>query len=397
MIAHLAKLAWNRKRANALTIVEVTASFVVLFAVTTLAVAYFDNWRHPLGFSVDNVLNVGVDVRQNTDDVWTPEQVERTRMLLQTVREMPEVESAACALTIPYEFASSTGGRRVNGLVVEFERDEVTDDFAKVFKLEVTRGRWFSREDDAAQISPIVINERYAKALFGDEDPIGKVLDAEEPEYSQRVVGVVSEFRKGGEFAQPGNIAFDRANLNDPKVRPPRNIAVRVRPGTSADFEEKLATRMQNTVREWGFDVRSIANIKEESNRFRVTPLVIGALVSAFLLIMVGLGITGVLWQSVTKRTKEIGLRRVAGATVRDVFIQIVGELLVVTTVAVVIGLAVVVQVPLLDLVSAVSPTVYTLSIVTSVAVVYLLAFGASLYPSWLATRIQPVEALRYE
>jgi putative ABC transport system permease protein len=397
MIAHLAKLAWNRKRANALTIVEVTASFVVLFAVTTLAASYFDNWRHPLGFTADNVVNVGVDVRQNTDDIWTPEQVERTRTLLQTVREMPEVEVAAGALTIPYEFASSTGGRRANGVQLEFERVEVTDDFVDVFKLEIVGGRWFSREDDAALISPIVINERYATALFGAEDPIGKVLDADDPRYSQRVVGVVSDFRKGGEYSQPGNVEFERANLNDPKLRPPRNIVVRVRPGTTADFEEKLATRMQNTVRDWGFEVRSLADIKDESNRIRITPLAMGALVAGFLLVMVGLGITGVLWQNVTRRTKEIGLRRVAGATVADVFIQITGELLVITTVAVVIGLAIVVQVPLLDLVSAVSPTVYTLSIAVSIAIVYLLAFSASLYPSWLATRIQPVEALRYE
>jgi putative ABC transport system permease protein len=210
-------------------------------------------------------------------------------------------------------------------------------------------------------------------------------------------VGVVGEFRKGGEFASPGAFLFERANLEDPESRPPRNIVVRVRPGTTAEFEERLARRCQETVRDWGFEVSTLAAMREETNRILVSPLVLGAIVSAFLLAMVALGITGVLWLSVTRRTKEIGLRRVAGATGRDIFLQIAGELLAVTTIGLAAGILLFVQLPLLDLVSGVSSTVYTVSVAVSVAIVYGLTLAAALYPSWLATRVQPVEALRYE
>jgi putative ABC transport system permease protein len=397
MIAHLARLAWNRKRVNALTIVEVTASFLVLFAVVSLAAVYADNWRLPLGFDARDVIGVSVDVRQTTDDVWTPEQIERTRLLLRAALEMPEVESAACALSIPYQFSGSFGYHAGAGGGIEFERIEVTDAFAEVFRFDVVRGRWFSREDDAAQIAPIVINERLAKALFGDDDPVGKLVDESDPRWTKRVVGVVREFRKGGELALPNGVQFERANLNDPTLRPPRNIVVRVRPGTTAEFEERLARRMQDAVRDWGFEVLPVAALRDDAHRALLAPLMIGAFVAGFLLLMVGLGITGVLWQSVTRRTMEIGLRRVAGATVRDVFLQIAGELLVVTTIGLAIGIALVAQLPLLDLMSVVDPTVYTLSIVVSAILVYGLALAAGLYPSWLASRIQPVEALRYE
>jgi len=397
MIGHIARLVWNRKRANALTIVEVAFSFIVLFAVVLLGVMYLDNARKPLGFDIDRALNVEIDVRQQTDDEWTPEQIERTRTLLTTVRSLPEVEMAACALSVPYQFSSSIGVQRFGGREIEFERDEVTDDFAELFGLEITRGRWFSRDDNAALIPPIVVNERFATAVFGDDDPIGKVLNESDPRSATRIVGVVRDFRKGGELASDSHFMFERANLENPALRPPRNIVVRVRPGTNAQFEEKLAKTMQDTVRDWGFAVTSVESLREQAFRFRMTPLVVLGIVSGFLLIMVGLGMTGVLWQNVTRRTKEIGLRRVAGATPRDVFVQIVGELLVVTSIAIAIALVVVVQAPIFDLIGSVPVAVYSLAVVVSVLLVYGLALAAGLYPSWLATRVQPIDALRYE
>ena len=51
MIRHLFKLIWNRKRTNVLMMTEIFVSFLVLFAVLSLAVYMFDNWRRPIGFS----------------------------------------------------------------------------------------------------------------------------------------------------------------------------------------------------------------------------------------------------------------------------------------------------------------------------------------------------------
>jgi hypothetical protein len=50
VIRHLLKLAWHRKRSNALLLVEITASFLVVFAVAVLALYFGSNWRRPLGF-----------------------------------------------------------------------------------------------------------------------------------------------------------------------------------------------------------------------------------------------------------------------------------------------------------------------------------------------------------
>jgi putative ABC transport system permease protein len=67
------------------------------------------------------------------------------------------------------------------------------------------------------------------------------------------------------------------------------------------------------------------------------------------------------------------------------------------TTLALVVGLVVVVQFPLLDLITPVRPAVYAVGLALSAAAVYGLALVFGWYPSRLATTVQPAEALRYE
>ena len=71
---------------------------------------------------------------------------------------------------------------------------------------------------------------------------------------------------------------------------------------------------------------------------------------AGFLLLMVALGLTGVVWQNVTQRIREIGLRRAKGARIENIHRQILGELVVMTSLALLVGVLLVAQVPLLPL-----------------------------------------------
>ena len=62
MIRHLLKLVWNRKRSNALMILEICVSFLVVFVVATLGLFFLDNYRLPLGFEWKNVWDVRVGI-----------------------------------------------------------------------------------------------------------------------------------------------------------------------------------------------------------------------------------------------------------------------------------------------------------------------------------------------
>jgi putative ABC transport system permease protein len=394
MIRHLFKLAWNRKRSNALIVLEIVVSFIVVFAVATVAVYYGSNYGRPLGFSHERVWNVEIDLNQSSDDSSTPEQIETVRQLLLTAQSFPEVEAAAGSHMIPFSFSSSTGAFEPEGRSIEFDRSEVTDDVKDVLGLEVVRGRWFSREDDGANYSPVVINQNLARAFFGDEDPVGKDIDREN---RTRVVGVVSEYRRTGELSAPGNALFERRTLDNPKDRPPRNILVKLRPNTPADFEERFLARLQAVARDWSLQVESLDAMRASTLQFLLAPLVVLALVATFLILMVGLGLMGVLWQNVTRRTTEIGVRRAQGATAGDVCAQIVGEVTVVATIGILIGTAIIAQLPLLDILVFLTPGVFFGGLALAAGVIYVLTIACSLYPGWLATRVKPAEALHYE
>jgi putative ABC transport system permease protein len=411
MTLHLLKLIWNRKGTNLLLMLEIFLSFIVLFAVTTLGLFYLDNWRQPLGYRWDDVWCVNVyynlgmgGTRSGRGDLgfegWTDEVAQTFRRLEEGLADFGELEATAAASSAPFEGVSWVSGYTVDGKWFPYQVDGVGDRFQDVLGCETVRGRFFSREDDGATFRPAVISERLARRVFGDQDPVGKLVphDRHPGQPEMRVIGVVREYRPHGEFTASFDHVFVRyAGVTAFPASPPRLLLLKVRPGTPAAFEEKLLLRLQATAPDWSFTVKPLAEIRERNHRQLLAPMTAFALVAGFLLLMVAVGLTGVLWQNVTQRTREIGLRRAKGASARAIHGQILGELAVMTSLAVAAGTVVVVQFPLLDLLGFVRPGVFAESLAVSVATLYVVTLVCGLYPSRLATRLRPAEALRYE
>jgi putative ABC transport system permease protein len=137
--------------------------------------------------------------------------------------------------------------------------------------------------------------------------------------------------------------------------------------------------------------------VRRRELRLRLSPLVAAAIVAGFLLLMVGLGLVGVLWQNVTRRTQELGLRRAVGAHRGSVHRQILLELMLITTIGIALGVITVIQLPLLAVWEFLTMPVMVAGLAVALLTIYLIAALAGFYPSWMATRVQPAEALHYE
>src|SRR5262249_42100921 len=146
------------------------------------------------------------------------------------------------------------------------------------------------------------------------------------------------------------NMAFFRKSLAKPNGFMPRNIVVRVRPGTSPEFEQALTNHLHAVQPDTAFQVRHLDRMRAQFLRTRVAPVLVLAIVSLFLIAMVALGLTGVLWQTVTRRTREIGLRRAVGANGAQVRRQVLGEVALLTTLALIVGAIIAAQLPLLGI-----------------------------------------------
>jgi putative ABC transport system permease protein len=396
VIRHLLKLVWNRKRANALIVAEIFVSFIVIFAVLTGAVMYASKWNEPVGFEWRNVW----DVRMEFDEVPGIRESAETHALvtrlLDELRSMPQVAAAAAAGTPPYGFSTSESVHEMDGRKVAYVFDSVTDGYLDTMQLKLVHGRWFDASDDGAQHQPIVLDTNAAREIFQTENAVGKKFEPSEGNWLQ-VVGVVAPFRKDGEPSARMNMMFRRVGRTPTGERTGNNLMVRLHPGTPAAFEQQLVQRLQQLAPEVSFRVRPMDQMRESMLRARLAPLVAGGIIGSFLIAMVTLGLTGVLWQNVTRRTREIGLRRAMGATGGSVHRQILGEVALLATFAIAIGSIVVLQLPILGAFRYVTPSAFTTGFLCALATIYALTVLCGLYPSWLASRLQPADALRYE
>jgi putative ABC transport system permease protein len=183
-----------------------------------------------------------------------------------------------------------------------------------------------------------------------------------------------------------------------PSARLPNDIVVRLRPGVTAEFEERLVKTLQAMAPDWSFGMKPTADVRTEYLRNNyLTPLAIMGMVAGFLLLMVALGLSGVLWQNVTQRIRELGLRRAKGADRARIRRQIFMEIALMTSIALIVGAIVLAQVPVLGWLGPVSPGIYAVSLGLAGVMLFLLTSFCGWYPSLLATRIPPAEALRYE
>lgn len=418
MIRHMIKLVWNRRRSNALIAAEMLVSFLILLGVTTLTVTYLDNRRQPLGYDYANVWRLSIDLGESRHGDREPndrERKEQARQVLLAARALPGVEAVAAAGPGPFSQSFETRDYLHDGRPVSYRVAHVSDDFARVMGLSLLRGRFFTREDDAATWEPVVINEALAREVFGSHDPIGKDLGAgahlvatfgppgAPPEVERRVIGIVTAYRQEGEYDVPANQVLERQRLDSPEgtklqgaASVPRDLLVRVAAGSGAELEERLVKTSRAVAKDWTFSVEPLPLARDRVSRFYLGPVLIVGLVAGFLAIMVALGLSGVLWLAVTRRTREIGLRRAKGATRGDIRTQILGEIVILTTFALLPGVVFALQLPLVGGLP-VPGAVFAVSLALSVAGIYLLAILCAWYPARLAVQVEPTEALRYE
>ena len=415
MTRHLIRLIWNRKRQNFLLTVEMFFSFLTLFGVVLIAAQYGNNSRQPLGFEIDRVWSVSVDRKESDQDPAVKARHRQTyEQVLMALRDLPEVEAVGAAFTGPYANSNwGSGSRLAGGRDIDYGVNNATDSYAALLQIPIVEGRWFSREDDAATWTPVVVNRRLAREIFGDETAVGKVIqeergadqpppDPNEKPTIKRVVGVVEDFRQNGELSSPENYLFYRMRFDPPdaKASLPERIFVRLAPGTPAAFEETLVRKAMAAAGAWSFEVEPLDAMRVDKLRQYTIPLMVVGTIAGFLLLMVGLGLTGVVWQSVTQRIREFGLRRAKGATIRSVRAQVLTEMMIMTSLALVVGVALIAQLPLLPLPSemrVIPAPVFIGSIIVSALAIYALTLLCGWQPSRLATRIQPAEALHYE
>jgi putative ABC transport system permease protein len=394
MLTHLFKLIWNKKKQNLLLISEMLISFLVLFAVFTLVVFYYSNYKKPMGFDYENVWVASYNNSLKTTRADSLERFYET--LRQNLEAMPLVQQITFTSdNIPLTQYTSQTGVTYNGIhenSVNFY--QVDDSYAQVLNLQLLAGRWFTKADAVAKNKPVVINSSLKETLFGSSDAIGKLLGDGEDKNKLRIVGVIREVKAKGDYATPGPATYTRVDTGSYSWL--GKILIKVKPGADAAFESRLYKTMANYLKNSNVEIEHLVDKRKSINNFALVPMIVLLIVASFLTINVALGLFGVLWYNINKRKGEIGLRRALGASGTSVSIQLVAESLILATLSLLVGTFFAIQFPLLN-VFDLAAGVYLTALVLAVVFIYLLVLVCSLYPGRQAAAIYPAVALHEE
>ncbi|RYZ23113.1 MAG: FtsX-like permease family protein [Chitinophagaceae bacterium] len=391
MFKHLFKLIWNKKKQNFLLITEMFVSFLVVFAVATMIVYAWKNYRQPMGMDYEDVWVVSYrqpEGIKRLDSVYMFQDALRREL-----KSLPQVvDMSYCGSNVPFSMSTSNTGvatddkRRVTSDVYEVE-----ESYSKVLDMKLKSGRWVSRSDLAGAARAVTVNARLEEVLFPGKSALGQLLHTDGEKL--RIVGVVENAKEKGSYqvVEPGLYRLIDSNA----ARWTGTMLVKVRPGADADFESRLFKTLSDRTGS-SIEIEHLDEKLVSKNKLSLVPLLILIIVGAFLIINVALGLFGVLWYNISRRRGEIGLRRAVGASGGSVSRQLVQEALFLATLALVLGLFFAVQFPILN-VFDLPASVYIAAIGLSVAFIYILVFLCALYPGRQAAGIFPAVALHEE
>jgi putative ABC transport system permease protein len=282
--------------------------------------------------------------------------------------------------------------------------------YQDVFNNWVERGRFFSAVDAESKKRVCVIGQTVAEKLELGGDPIGKAIQVDGNGFT--VVGVME--KKGGSFGQDRDdvvlIPFATASSIWGAENMKRLIlAFQMRSGSDLDLVEEQTTDIlrarHHLKKDQKSDFRVLAQeeiLKLISKALTTTTVVMGAIVGIALLVG-GIGIMNIMLVSVTERTREIGIRKAIGARRGDVLLQFLIEAIALSGLGGGIGVAGGYLLAnaarfflkrLLEL-----PPVHTPLWAITIAFTFCAMLGVifGIYPAAKASKLDPIEALRYE
>jgi putative ABC transport system permease protein len=393
MYKHLFKLIWNKRRQNFLFLSEILVSFLVIFAVFSLMVFYFLNFRKPQGFDYSKVWSIRYDNRfakTSVDSLNT-----FFSALTRDLKALPQVKEVSfTASNFPYADSHSTTGFTIKGK--EYSRInfyQVDDDYLKTLDMKLLEGRWLTKQDALGRNNGVVINETMRKQIFGAGPVLGEFI-GEEGIDRYTIVGVVGDVKAEGDYWPAGPGFYKR--LDTGSYQWVGNMLLQVGDNADAAFESRLHKLLSRTIKNSNITIEHLSEMRDSKNQDTVVPMIICIIIASFLIINVALGLFGVLWYNINQRRGEIGLRRAIGASGSSVASQLVIESLLLATLSVIVGTFFAIQFPLLN-VFDVPAAVYLLALLLSIIFIYLLVILCSLYPGRQAAAIHPAIALHEE
>ncbi|HEV7377152.1 MAG TPA: ABC transporter permease [Pyrinomonadaceae bacterium] len=393
----------SRRLRNTFVVAEVALALLLLVGAGLMIKSFMRLQDIDPGFKSANLLTMGVSLPE-TKYREDGQKIAFFRQAVERLEALPGVRSVGTVSALPIAALGAATSFTIEGHPPPAPGDKLATDvraidenYFNTMGIPLVNGRTFNKQEAIEDRKVAVVNETMARKYFPGEDPIGKRLLVNmkaTPELTE-IIGVVGDAKYDkleGEpramvyWTHPELVYSSMTIVMRTTVDPLSLAAAAQREIQAIDKDQPVS------------DVRTMESwLAESVSRTRFGTMLLG-LFAGIALILAAVGIYGVMAYSVNQRTQEIGIRMALGAQRSDVIKLIVGQGMSLTLIGVAIGLIAAfaltrVMSSLLYGVSATDPLTF-IGISLLLTVIALLA---CYLPARKATRVDPMDALRYE
>jgi len=375
---------------------EAALAIVVLVVAALFLNGFRQTWAIDPGFQREGVLLASYDLRGRARDVGAARALDFAARLLEQVRRLPAVESAALATSVPLDIHGMPsrsyrleGQARSDASVDEALANTVTPGYFATMKIPIVAGRDFADLRDETAPPQAIVNAAFARHF--DLDPlvlVGRRLTTSERDFT--IAGVVKD-----------SVAVSFGEVTQPLIylswrdRPSAMAEIHVR--TRSGFETALTPSLRDAVKQLDatlplYNVRTLAEHVDANQVFRRVPARMFVVLGPLVLLLVAVGIYAVVAHAVAQRRREIATRLALGASARQVSRALTAD----TMRLVLLGMAAGGVVSLMIDPEAVGGRVEDTLLVGGVAFIFLAtAWLASWWPARAAAAVDPISALK--
>ena len=279
----------------------------------------------------------------------------------------------------------------------------VSADYLKIRNYEIEDGVMF--DDEADRMAKVcVIGQSVVKNLFPDEDPIGKTIRYKS--IPLKVIGTLKS-KGSGDFGQDNDdVIFTPYQTVMRRFSATTNIRQIYANSIGEGYADKATEEIMGILKErrgWTRPTDPFRIFTQEEMIQTITSTsdlisLVLTIIAGISLFVGGIGIMNIMYVSVTERTKEIGLRMAIGARGRDIMFQFLFESVIISLLGGIIGIALGIAASevvknFFNMPMSVSIT----SVIVSFGVCFVTGVFFGWYPARKASRLDPIEALRFE
>jgi putative ABC transport system permease protein len=391
---------WNRVRGG-FVVFQVALSLILLVGAGLLIRSFDRLLKVGVGFNPDNLLSL--EYRLPRNKYGTAEvQWNFHRQVTEKVQEIPGVQSVTLIRGLPF---SGNGGttpivlpdREIpqKGTEPEVMFNTAMPNYFETIGIPLLRGRTFGKEDQANTPGVAIINKMMADKFWPNQDPIGKQIRFVEDNSERTVVGVVGD-AKHYWIGEDQRLQLYAPYSQFPGIFATLLIRTTVEPMSISEQVRQAIWKVDPDQPMW--KIRTVEFLVDRSvadRKFLMTLMVIFA---GLALVLTVIGLYGVISYLVNQRTQEIGIRMALGAQMGDILRMVLKQGMLLVSAGIVLGLVACwgltrLMEKLLYKTSATDPVTF----LTIAVLLIVVALFACYIPARRASKVDPLDALRYE